>query len=271
MNQVNWTNTSGSEAEFGFDLYIFGGPNCSFFDMDIQIITSAPCGSPDDGLEDNDDCGSASSLGSGYYPGLYVTKTDKDYYTFCVGAGDTLVAEAFFTTAVADIDLFLWLGGSGCFGPSLASSLSVTNNETITWTNTTGSEITVVLEVQVWDNPSTEDCNFYDLQLERRTKLLPDWIHLLRPRQRQLHRPAHGPDGNLRDLPGQRPAPGSNPGPAQPVRVLPGGPRIYRARLAHQPGPPLPGPIHSRRALQRGRLRDAIPGQLQRRRNLPKP
>ncbi|MEZ6019717.1 MAG: hypothetical protein R3F17_06315 [Planctomycetota bacterium] len=67
-----------NSARYGFDVF----------------FTPDPCAStPDDYLEDNDDCATALPLSDGMYPGLFVSKTDKDMYAICVPDGATLTCD----------------------------------------------------------------------------------------------------------------------------------------------------------------------------------
>ncbi|MEZ6020817.1 MAG: hypothetical protein R3F17_12165 [Planctomycetota bacterium] len=143
---------------------------CTRYDLDVSLV-AAPCAlTADDALEDNDSCAGAAPLAVGLHNNLWVSKVDPDVYLLCVGAGQTLTAEAFFVDATADVDLYLWdpsssscgLGNAG--SSPLGSSLSVTDNEFLVWTNNTGSSMDVRLEVSVFP-ASVGTCNSYDLDI----------------------------------------------------------------------------------------------------------
>ena len=133
-------------------------------------LVSAQCDATtqDDGFEENDDCASAVALGDGTYPGLWVHKQDKDHYAFTVPSGSTLVVDAIFVSANGDVDIFLRDAaapecGTGNGPNVLAQGFSSNDNENIAWQNTGGVDQDVILEVNVWDNASSPDCNDYDL------------------------------------------------------------------------------------------------------------
>jgi hypothetical protein len=90
----------------------------------------------DDGLEDNDDCANAVSLGEGVQSNLIVKSTDEDWYSIALGAGGTLDVTASFTDSDGDIDLELY---DGCGGSLLTDSTTNTSNEALSWTNNGGS------------------------------------------------------------------------------------------------------------------------------------
>lgn len=129
-----------------------------------------PCNSiPDDGFEDNDDCGTSTSLSNGSYAGLFVSKSDKDHYAFCVAAGATVNVDLLFTSGNGggDIDCFLREAtapecGTGSGNNELAAGASATNNEHLVWTNNTGGDVDVVLEVNIF-NLHAFNCNSYDM------------------------------------------------------------------------------------------------------------
>ncbi len=146
---------------------IGGGP-CAIYDLDIAIAPD-PCDpGNDDALEDNDDCASATAMTDGTTTGLFVSKTDKDFYAFCVANGATVNIDMLFTSANGDMDGFLRAAdslecGNGNGSDELADGFSGSDNENITWTNNTGADLDVILEVNLWDNAGNPDCNTYDL------------------------------------------------------------------------------------------------------------
>ncbi len=116
----------------------------------------------DDVFEDNDDCNSAAPLTApSVNSGLVVTKADPDYYSIDIPAGMSLTANALFSQAQADVDTILF--NEDC-SVALDFGFSITDNETVSYTNCTSSPITVKLAVTVFSG-STGDCSDYDLQL----------------------------------------------------------------------------------------------------------
>ncbi len=143
---------------------------CAVYDLDVSV-TLDPCSAPglDDGFEDNDDCASATTITDGTYPGLFVSKADKDHYAFRVNAGATVTMDILHDVAAGDIDAFLRLASSSQCGlgngsEELADGFTGTNNENLVWTNIGGMALDVILEVSVWPS-SNGDCNQYDFVL----------------------------------------------------------------------------------------------------------
>ncbi|HPF13842.1 MAG TPA: M12 family metallo-peptidase, partial [Planctomycetota bacterium] len=162
-----WTNTSGSTTEVVLEVYISGGAVTNAYSMSLGLVNTDPCvGQVDDALENNDSCGSAVPMTDGFVGGLFVSKTDSDFYQLCVPSGGTLQADIFFTHATADVDMFLYDPSAcgGGTGTGLAEGYSATNDETIVWTNTSATNQTVVLEVSVYPS-SAGNCNTYDMAL----------------------------------------------------------------------------------------------------------
>ncbi len=131
-----------------------------------------PC-QDDDFLEDNDDCGQEIPLGNGFYPGLFASKTDWDYFSLSVAPGDTVDISVSHIQADGDIDAFLYpadmcadfaSGDVGCTD-SLACGYTLNDVETLSYTNTSGVCETYILKINVWPPTTTGDCNNYDLTI----------------------------------------------------------------------------------------------------------
>ncbi|MCP5020959.1 MAG: hypothetical protein GY930_04200 [bacterium] len=118
-------------------------------------LTPDPCSaSNDDAFEDNDECATAVAMVNGTNTGLWLSATDHDNYRYCVGNGETLVIDALFLDDDGDIDLSLQ--DADC--NYITGSFSISDDEHITWTNTSGADLDVVLQVFIWGS-----CNYYDL------------------------------------------------------------------------------------------------------------
>lgn len=122
-------------------------------------ITQEPClVAPDDGLEENDTCATAVPMVDGSYPGLFVSKTDPDYYTVQIAEGATIQLDWIFVGASGDIDAFMW---DACGGNLLGQSTSPNSDEQIIYTNTGTCTIDAVIRTELWGNYPTSDCNTY--------------------------------------------------------------------------------------------------------------
>jgi FlgD Ig-like domain len=89
-------------------------------------------GCPDDALEPNDVCASASPVGLGTYSGLLLISGNDDWYRISLQRNGTITITLTFVHANGDIDLKLQ---DGCLGSIVGSSTSITNTETITYKN----------------------------------------------------------------------------------------------------------------------------------------
>ena len=136
------------------------------FGMPPSCATLGP-----DNLEENDDCGSAAPVSDGVFSGLNVFDGDPDFYSTRVLAGATLTVNLQFITAYADIDVYLWnpaiacdssIFGEGGGNGELAIADSPSNNEQMIYTNTTGGDLDVVIEVRTW-SLTAGLCNVYDM------------------------------------------------------------------------------------------------------------
>jgi hypothetical protein len=165
-------NATGAPLDVIVEVYLWNqAPHvCNTYDMTLTTAPD-PCLQPDDGFEENDSCAGAAQVSDGVYSNLFLTKPDNDYYEVVVANGSTLLVDIYFIHAQGDIDLFLYdsLGtcqaagapGHNCAN-SIACGFSVTDNESISWTNTTGADATYLIEVTLW--PATlANCNTYEL------------------------------------------------------------------------------------------------------------
>jgi hypothetical protein len=142
--------------------------NCTNYDLDVTTMDD-PCALGADMFEDNDDCAGAVALGDGFYPGLTVFESDNDYFAVGVDPGATMTADIFFLDATADVDLYLWDPAIDCDtnvattgGAWLAQGFSVTDDESISYTNNTGAPQSLILEIDMF---TAGGCNTYDLQV----------------------------------------------------------------------------------------------------------
>ena len=138
-----------------------------------QGVCAASCGNADcdtpDFLEPNQDCSSPAVVQDGAYSGLNAEVGDPDFYTFGVAPGTTVALSILHDVADADLDAFLYAanvcndiaGDPGCSG-TLACGYTSSDDEVLTWTNTTGFAVDCVLRVSVWPN-SSGSCASYDL------------------------------------------------------------------------------------------------------------
>ena len=156
----------------GTDLYIrVGGWNGSVGTGTVELTLAPPPACSADAFEDNDDCASAVSLSDGSYPGLTLLESDNDYFAVTVADGATLDASITFLNANGDMDLYLWdplvacdtnVVGQGTQTGPLAVGFSASDDEFITYTNTTGASQNLIIEVDMFD---ANGCNSYDLSV----------------------------------------------------------------------------------------------------------
>jgi len=165
--QVEWSNATGAVATVMLEVRVIAGEGCNNYDLNVSTAPD-PCLDPlsDDILEDNDDCLNALPMSDGTYPGLFVSKADHDFYEVSVADMDTLFVDLLFSTATADVDVYIYDDQVACgdLASYLVRGFSGTDNENISWTNTTGSVQTYYVQVVVWASSSGE-CNNYDMTL----------------------------------------------------------------------------------------------------------
>ena len=126
------------------------------------IIDLDPCPPTlDDNLEDNDDCSAAVPMGNGTTSNLWCSKSDPDWYSWCVAPGGTMSIDVLFSTAVGDIDIFAF---DACGGTGLGIGGSASDNENLLIDNSAGTApLNVLLRVELWDGDPDFDCNAYSM------------------------------------------------------------------------------------------------------------
>ena len=168
---ISWTNTTGADVNCLMRVHVWPSStgDAAPYDLTVTGIGGGGGGGgcTADAFSPNFSCGAAAALVDGTYA-LSVCKTEPDYFSFTVADGATFDASAIFLTATADLDVMLWdaVGcnddqSSGC-GGTLACGFTGSDNETISWTNTTGADVDCIMRVHVWPS-SAGDENAYDL------------------------------------------------------------------------------------------------------------
>jgi len=172
---LSFKNTSGAAVDYYIEIDVWGDWTCNDYDMTISTFVDPCVTAVDDGLEDNDDCATSTVASSGFnQTGLFVSKTDNDYFTFDMADGETVTIDMLFVHATSDLDLELCdednvtagTCGSGGFSDYLENSASTSDDEQVIWTNSTGASQTYYLRVKAWDNAGNDDCNTYDLTID---------------------------------------------------------------------------------------------------------
>ncbi len=153
----------------GTTLYIRVGGYNGASGTGSVTLTELPASCLPDMFEDNDDCGTAVAIVDGTYPGLNVADVDNDYYSVTVANGATLDASIAFLNGNGDVDLYLWdplvacdtnVVGQGTGTGALVVGFSASDDENISYTNNSGSDQNLIIEVDMF---SAGACNDYDL------------------------------------------------------------------------------------------------------------
>ncbi len=145
---------------------------CGEYDVFVSFFADPCAGIADDGLEENDDCATALPRPAGLDSDLFVHKNDSDFYTVDVDAGSTLSVELFFQHQSADVDVFLYASEADCAAAppgssagSLAAGFSSDDDESLVYTNPSGSLETYHLRVEVFPDGIGE-CNTYSMRID---------------------------------------------------------------------------------------------------------
>ncbi len=93
----------------------------------IQAIYGYCADCTDDGYENNDSFGAASSITAGTINNLEICTGDEDYYAFTAPEGSDIQVDIAFTHSSGNLSLFLYNSAQG----QIDSSTSTTNNESV--------------------------------------------------------------------------------------------------------------------------------------------
>lgn len=146
--EIVYVNNSGAPLDVLLQVDLVDGAFCA--DYDLEWERSFCPG--DDAFEPNDSCGAALPLDAMTSPmgTLTVRLDDEDHYSITVAPGERLEASIAFSHGSADLDLQLFERVGGSCGSSLTSSQSTSNEETVAWTNVTGTPATIVINPYVY-------------------------------------------------------------------------------------------------------------------------
>lgn len=154
---IRWPNCTANDVTWAVRVNHFAGP-CTQYDLSLSLDA---LGRDDDFLEENDDCASAVPLPLGLTEGLIVRPDcgtgggeDSDFYSITIEDGMTIDAEILFEDIQADLDLILYSDNT-CTN-SVATGFTTSDNESISWTNTTGAAVDATLEVDHFLGASNE-------------------------------------------------------------------------------------------------------------------
>jgi len=165
---VLWRNTTGVAATIVLEARVPVGSGCNNYDLNVSTAPD-PCQDPlaDDALEGNDSCVAAIAMNDGLTTDLFVSKSDADFYQVMIADGATLDVNVYAVADSGDLDVYLYddLGGCGdTTSGYLVRGYTSSDDESITWTNMTGSTATYIVQVNVWSNSAVE-CNRYDIEI----------------------------------------------------------------------------------------------------------
>ena len=175
--QVTFTNLTGVPVTLTMRVFSWDA-TCNDYTLQVGSIIDPCVAVSDDAMEPNDDCSQAIALTTGTYTDLVVFKNvSDDFFTIDVPDGGDLTVDVLFLTALGDIDCYLYDSatvGTTCGDKAtfLDNGFTGSDNEQMTWTNSTGVTQTYYIQVNLWDNAGNEQCNEYDLVLTVDTPVL---------------------------------------------------------------------------------------------------
>ncbi|MDF1838480.1 MAG: hypothetical protein P1V35_11480 [Planctomycetota bacterium] len=169
LNYMSWKNRTNAAVSVTIEAFRFvGATGGGIYDFDLELN---PISCPTDAFGSNYDCANAVDLVDGTYLDLWVTDLTGDHFGFHVRAGETVRVGLSHNEAEGNVDGFLRAAnsvecGTGYNGGLELLAFARTDNdqESLTWTNSTGVDVDVALEVKL-RSALNVDCNTYDLVL----------------------------------------------------------------------------------------------------------
>jgi hypothetical protein len=184
FDRISWTSgvtepgSSGSGI-FRLDTHqlfgqLFGGPSaCGADPADLFdcygafAVTYPQVKNPlrrgwDDAFEPNNTCAQARVVATGTVKNRVVKILDPDWYKIKVNPGRTVTVKLSFVDANGDIDLDLF--GANCGGDPLVTSRTTTNQEVVTWTNSSGQAAFFTWKVYL----ASDTRNYYSMTVTNR-------------------------------------------------------------------------------------------------------
>lgn len=179
--QLIYTNVSGAPIEINLWVYYTFGPipSCQDYSLLVTSVIDVCLAGGDDAYAPNHDCASAAALAPGTYTDLVTHKSiAEDFFAVEVPAGETLNVDVLFTDADGDIDVYIYelsTFGTTCGNKVnyLVRGFSASDNESVSITNNFMWQLTYYVQVNMFDLPTNQACNSYDLVIEIVPSLVP--------------------------------------------------------------------------------------------------
>lgn len=152
--------TVPSAGPYTLRVYLYGDAGSvpgSAYGLNVQVAGSLTC-APDP-FEANNTRAAAASLPLGTYSGLTACENDADFYAVNLTGSQTVTVQTLFSNAEGDIDLRLYDPN----GTQVSSSVSVSDNESLTFTPTMSG--LHVIEVTLYGDAGSVPGNTYQLSV----------------------------------------------------------------------------------------------------------
>ncbi len=154
-----FTYTAASAGTYDLRVHLYadtGSTPGNPYGLDVQVA-GAPAGCVADSFEPNNDIAAATTAPSGTIANLAICENDDDFYAVNLSSGQAATFDALFANAEGDIDLRLFDPA----GTQVASSLTVDDNESISYTPTQSG--TFVVRANLYQDAGTIQGNSYQL------------------------------------------------------------------------------------------------------------
>lgn len=162
---LHFANTSGAPITLTAEVVVRASDTATCVDYDMGWTTNHDwCQTwPDDSMEENDTCSAAVGVLLDAHEAR-IWKGDQDFWRVVLEDGETLDLYMAAEYYLGDLDLYLY-DGANCPGPPIASSVTQTDDEDLSYTNNTGGTQELVFEVV--KNPLNHwSCAYYQLHVD---------------------------------------------------------------------------------------------------------
>ena len=165
--QIAHLNNSGAVQNLTLRVLAFGSSfDCNDYSLNLDVVASNLICPAADAFEPNDDCTNPAPMVVGsngplsVFGPLAVGGTNEDSWTYTMVNNESVTIDVLFIDALGDIDVNLY--DDALCANQVDNGGSVTDNEQVSYVNTSGGPVTLTMTTRVW---GSFECNDYEIVL----------------------------------------------------------------------------------------------------------
>ena len=164
--QIIYSNTTGGPVTYVLEVSPFGSSyDCNDYSLNLAVVAGTIVCPAADAFEPNDDCTNPAALPLGLTQSLSIwgpghATQSEDSWTYTAVNNEMVTIDVLFLHSGGDIDVTLW--DDALCSSSVDSSGSSSDNEQVSYLNTTGGPVTLTMTTRSW---GSFVCNDYELDV----------------------------------------------------------------------------------------------------------